>query len=278
MKGSRTTLRCSVGAANMMIWLLYGENDAVASLPSWITFTGCLDTRLVLITRSNYKKLGFTISQSPLAVADWILQRISTIQIACWISVYLMQAGRCKISWNEASPLNHSSCSHIHACNPERNHKLGRSTCDMFLPTAPWFWFHSARLLLGETKVSFQEELATAWSSAAGFSKKQVVVVPQLRLEHNGTTIIMIASQNFIWTLGRSQIIYRYRNDLEWLRRVAGGSKRIDSEVLVPWLQPGAGLQWESEWSEAQKSWSWQSWIQVLSTCTNSMCNKERCS
>ena len=23
--------------------------------------------------------------------------------------------------------------------------------------------------------------------------------------------------------------------------RVSGGSKRIDSEVLVPWLQPGAG-------------------------------------
>ena len=111
--------------------------------------------------------------------------------------MYLMQAGRCKISWNEASPLNHSSCSHIHACNPERNHKLGRSTCDMFLPTAPWLWFHSARLL-GETKVSFQEELAAAWSSAAGFSKKQAVVVPQLRLEHNGTTIIMMASQNFI--------------------------------------------------------------------------------
>ena len=54
-----------------------------------------------------------------------------------------MQPGRCKILWNEASPLKYSSCSHIHACNPERNHKLGRSTCDMFLSTAPWFWFHS---------------------------------------------------------------------------------------------------------------------------------------
>lgn len=28
---------------------------AVASLPSWITFTGCSDTRLFLITRSTYK-------------------------------------------------------------------------------------------------------------------------------------------------------------------------------------------------------------------------------
>ena len=103
----------------------------------------------------------------------------------------------------------------IHACNPERNHKLGRSTCDMFLPTAPWFWFHSARLL-GETKVSFQEELAAAWSSAAGFSKKQVVVVPQLRLEHNGTHNHYDGIAEFHLNVGKITNIYTdYRNDLE---------------------------------------------------------------
>lgn len=189
-----------------------------------------------------------------------------------------MQPGRCKISWNEASPLKYSSCSHIHACNPERNHKLGRSTCDMFLSTAPWFWFHSfptaawwnKGLLPRRTRscleqCGFLKEAGCGRAAIAFWNKME----PQSLWWHRRISFERWEDHKHI---------YRYRNDLEWLRHVAGGSKRIDSEVLVPWLQPGAGLQWESEWSEAQKSWSWQSWIQVLSTCTNSMCNKERCS
>ena len=197
-KSVYTTLRCSVGAAiwsilimgeiihgtiyiDFEVWkktnfaisgILCSKIDAVASLPSWITFTRCSDTRLFLIARSTYIdiKLGSTISQSPLAVADWILQRISTIQIACWISMdfSVFDAGNwCKITRNEASTIHH-----VHTFTLVIGKKIiGKK----------YSWHILAySCLSGETKVSFQEELAAAWSSAVGFLKKQAVVVPPM--------------------------------------------------------------------------------------------------
>ena len=82
--------------------------------------------------------------------------------------------------------------------------------------------------------------------------------------------------------------IYRYQNDLEWIRAQKEGEcldvfQAARRELILKYLCPGCSqvqdhLQWESGWSETQKSWQYQSLIQVLSTCTDSMWNKERCS